>query len=222
MKIKINEKMISIPPYISTNWEQVSFLHTEESPVGLLLIFHLKDGMSIKVPHLDPALIEIAFISHMKFLENATGRADVQAQKPGGMIQSLLGISPDQIAAIPIRLGISLPGNIENLETVFQHNSAQANAPELPPEVIEKITSITRMMTNGDVNNFPKPEPHCNCMHCQVARGIHGGAASEEVAESVSDEDLKFKNWEDRSLAIWGEKDRQFHLFYLPHPIYQR
>ena len=94
----------------------------------------------------------------------------------------------------------------------MQHNSAQGDAPDLPAELIQKIAGIAQIMAGGDLKNFPKPEPHCNCMHCQVARAIHNGEKEDEAdEETVSDEDLQFRTWD---ISQSGEK-----LFTVTNPL---
>ncbi len=66
------------------------------------------------------------------------------------------------------------------------------------------------MITNGVSEAFPKPEPHCNCPHCQIARAMHG-IEKQELEEPVSDEDLKFRDWE---IKQTGEK-----LYSVTNPI---
>lgn len=201
MKVKINEKLICIPPHISTTWDQVTFLHTEEESGQLILVLHLSNGKVVKIPHLDSSIIDIAFAAHMRYLESAKPQ-EAQARHSGGIIQTLFGLSPDQLSAFPFKIGI---GNAEGLEMAFQHNPSQSNAPLLPPEIIEKIASIAKTLTNGDLSGFPKPEPHCNCMHCQVARAIHHLSSTESQGdeELITEEDLCFRTWEVRQV---GEK----------------
>lgn len=197
MKVKINEKLICIPPYISTTWDRVAFLQTEHGyEANLTLVLNLIDGNIIKIPNLDSSIIDIAFAAHLKHLERGIEVKTVGNQPP----------SIEQLGGIPIRFGITnFPGGLEALESTFQHNPAQSGAPDLPKEVLDKIVGITKLMTNGDVNGIPKPEPHCNCMHCQIARVIHEISNEENpvIEDPVSDDDLKFHNW---NIAKSGEK----------------
>lgn len=205
MKVKINDKLLCIPPHISTTWDRVSFLLTEEDPEtkNLILIINLVDGNSIRIPNLDPSIIDIIFSAHIKHLEGnlTTFRVDNASKVFPNLIQSLMNLSPDQITGIPIRFGIQgLPG-MENLESAFQHNPAQSDTPNLPPEMLEKIISVAKLMTQGDLGSFPKPEPHCNCTHCQIARGIHQKDEEPKQVDStdeevVSEEDLRFRTWD--------------------------
>lgn len=193
MKVKINEKLLCIPPYLSTTWDQVTFLQSFEDTDTrkFTLSVHLSDGKTVEIPQLDPALVDIAFSVHMKHLENR----GLKEQKES-VFQQLAGLTPEQVAGMPIRFGIGgIPG-IDGMETVFQHNSTQAESPNLPKEVLEKVAGIARLVTGGDLNAFPKPEPHCNCMHCQLSRAIHGTAKEEIAEEPITEEDLKFRSWE--------------------------
>ncbi|NGX54851.1 MAG: hypothetical protein KR126chlam2_00471 [Chlamydiae bacterium] len=198
MKLKINEQLLCIPPFISTSWDQVSSMQTESDPSStekLILIIHLSDSKVIKIPDLDSSLLEIIFAAHLKHLEKSSGQKEELSKSPAAFIQNLTGLSPDQIASFPIKLG--MPDGMEGVENVLQHNSSQGDAPDLPAELIQKIAGIAQIMTGGDLKNFPKAEPHCNCMHCQVARAIHNGEEKVEGDEEiVSDEDLKFRTWD--------------------------
>lgn len=202
MKAKINEKIICIPPYISTSWDRISFMQTDQLATGdLTLVLHLDDGKCIKIHHLDKALIDLAFSAHLKYLESKGEERKVPAG-PLGFLQNVLGISPEQIEAMPIKFGVAgIPG-FENLEMALQHNPAQGNIPDLPSDVIEKIGNITKMITNGDPSAIPKPEPHCNCPHCQLARAMHG-IEKQPVAEDepVTEEDLHFRDWDIKSIG---------------------
>lgn len=230
MKVKINEKLICIPPHISTTWDQVSFLHTEldENHDGLTLILHLHNGKVVKIPHLDSSLIDIAFASHIRYMENATATMNGPPKPSGNVLQSFFGLPSDQPSAIPIRFALgSMPANLEGLEMSLQHNPAQANTPPLPPEVIEKVTGVVRMITNGDLAAFPKPEPHCNCMHCQMARAIHGISPQEtqKEEEGVTEEDLQFRSWDiqqtgDKLYVVTSPLDpREQYTVYLGSPV---
>ncbi len=205
MKVKIDEKLICIPPYISTTWEQVIFLQSEEDDQTHLftLILHLTDGKEVRIPSLDSSLVDIAFAAHIKSLERKGAPASA-ARNPdnskalGNILQQLTGLSSDQIANMPIKFGIAGMEGLPGME-VLQHTQNQSDSPEMPAEVVEKISGMIKMMTNGDVASFPKPEPHCNCPHCQVARSIHGISKMETPQEpevAISEEDLRFRDWD--------------------------
>ena len=78
--------------------------------------------------------------------------------------------------------------------------------PDLPSEVLEKIATVIHSLGLKDPDMFPKPEPHCNCMHCQLARVIHkgmdeGGDKDDEEEffhedEEITDDDLRFREWD--------------------------
>jgi hypothetical protein len=204
MKVKIDEKLICIPPYISTTWEQVTFLQSEEDPENHLFILtiHMMDGKEVRIPNLDSSLIDIAFSAHIKHLEKKGGsltrpKGGEESKTVGGLLQQLTGLSPEQLANMPIRFGIAGIEGMPGIE-VLQHSQNQGSAPDMPAEVLEKIAGMIKMMANGDITAFPKPEPHCNCPHCQVSRSIHGIAKNEEAVQehSVADEELKFRDWD--------------------------
>lgn len=178
MKAKIDSNIICIPPYVSASWDQVTFIQTrpELETNKLVLQLHLADGREIEIPNLDPAIIDIVFSSHLKHLEQRKGNAFPM---------------PEQISGL--KIGLGMPG-MESLTDVMSHDQSKADAPDIPKEVLEKISGVARMVTGGELEAFPKPEPHCNCTHCQLARAIHGQEAEE--LEPVTEEDLTFRSWE--------------------------
>jgi hypothetical protein len=203
MKVKINDKLICIPPYISTTWDHVTFLHAEEDlqTQQPILAIHLDDGNVVNIPNLDSSVIDIAFAAHLKFLEGETKKREQDSLPKTfqALVQKITGLSPEQIAGMTIRYGIGGLPNVEGIEMAFQHNQAQSNAPDLPQEMLEKVVLMAKSLANGDISGFPKPEPHCNCMHCQVARALHGIEKKEEPAateEAVSEQDLRFRSWD--------------------------
>jgi hypothetical protein len=205
MKVKIDEKLICIPPYVSTTWDQVAFLQSEEDSETHLftLMIHLLDGKTVAIPNLDASLIDIAFSAHIHYLERALPspskpKGEQESKTIGHLFSQLTGLSPEQLTNMPIRLGISGIEGMPGME-VLQHNPSQSHSSDMPSEVLEKISIMIKTMTNGDVSAFPKPEPHCNCPHCQVARSIHNLKTEEalsDIDQPVEDEDLTFKNWE--------------------------
>jgi hypothetical protein len=106
-------------------------------------------------------------------------------------------MSNDQI----FRIGI---GSIDEMGQAMQHNADHKNAPDLPKELLEKIAHLIQMITPNDPDLIPKAEPHCNCMHCQIARALTLGEEpveeqiieEEEDDEVVLDEELQFSQFE--------------------------
>ncbi len=63
--MKINDKILSIPPYISTSWSYVKSLQMK----GPFLVITLMGGEAINIPNLKGDIIEQIFIAHANFLE---------------------------------------------------------------------------------------------------------------------------------------------------------
>lgn len=189
-----NEKFISIPPYISTSWKNIRALRMEDTH----LIITLTDGSVVRVPSLNNEDVEQIFAGHAAYLENHSQTAE----KP--LPKSNSGPLPTDASFgnIPFRFGLGADG----LPQAVQHDPSQANAPDLPPEILEKVGSIAKILSPGDSALLPKPEPHCNCMHCQIARAISGETEEEELPqqeeeEEVSEEDLRFREWDVKEIS---------------------
>ena len=174
--MNINEKMLSIPPYVSTSWENIISISTEKENLVILL----KTGAKITIPNLPSSVTKAIFATHAKYLETTS-------------------ISPTASSSgfsmgLPLKIGVD---GIESLGNAMRHNPERANDPDIPQEILKKIASISKIMDIDSPDMLPKPEPGCNCMHCQIARAISGktkDTASEE--ELVTEEDLKFKTWD--------------------------
>ncbi|MCH9632365.1 MAG: hypothetical protein S4CHLAM6_06970 [Chlamydiae bacterium] len=197
MQFVINEKILSIPPHISTTWESVASLHMSPPPQGNILIISLHNGTTIQIPDLGQDILTKIFQTHSEFISSKT------KQKPAVDPSQIFNMDNMANIGFPMRFG----GALEGLGAAMQHNSEQSNAPDLPKEVLEKISAVAKIMDNDkSLEQSLKAEPHCNCMHCQIARAINGQeqiTETEETEEEVSDDDLKFRTWD---IAQTGDK----------------
>lgn len=177
MQIKVNDKILSIPPYISTSWSNISSLHTK----GSQLIVSLNDGNTVSIPGLPLETVDLIYNYHAAFLETAP-----LPSTPSKIIES---IEPT------IRFAL---GSLEEIGNVMQHNPMQSNAPHLPPEILEKIGTISKLLLPNDAI-LPKAETSCNCFYCQIARTLNPSSSvkpEKEVHEEVSDSELGFQQWD--------------------------
>jgi len=121
---------------------------------------------------------------------------------------------------------IPLPFPIEGVTSVLQHNPEQADAPPLPPEIIEKIQSLKGVLPE-DLSQIQKAEPHCNCPYCQITRAVTGTLEEvpAQIEEEVSAEDLTFRNWDikqegDRLYSVTNPLDTKEHYnVFLGEPL---
>lgn len=185
MQIKVNEKIICIPPFISTNWVNVSALHMK----GNILSITLKDGNVINIPDLSAEVLELIFSAHAASLDHPFAETDNDLSaffKKNNVIEQLAGI----------RFGIAGLDGI-GIDNAMQHNPDQANAPDLPDELLHKITGISKILAVDELM-MPKAEPSCNCFHCQIARALNPQANApqkKDEIESIKDEELTFQQW---------------------------
>lgn len=230
--MKINQKILSIPPYISTTWKNIGSLHVENPHGTALLIITLLSGTKITIPGLHPNAVEEIFNTHAKILEQEEkpNPAKSFSAPPLNLVSS-----QEQI----ISFGFPLKGPQPSFEmgdfgSLLQHNPELAESPDMPQELISKIIYLSKTIGIEDITAIPKAEPDCNCTHCQIARALHKGLTPcEETAleestqeeEIVSDEDLKFKTWE---ISQTGEKlflvanpldDKEHYSVYLGEPV---
>ena len=217
--MKINRKILSIPPYVSTSWKNIASLHVE----GSFLVLVLHNGSRIEIPDLKKPILETVFDAHAKYLESEQHQENRARQSPPSSFTDLGGTGTVPMG-FPLKIGIN---GIEALGSAMQHNPDQANDPDIPAEIINKIASIAKILGVDNPDAIPKPEPHCNCMHCQIAKAMQKaiGLNTEDFDEEVSDEDLKFRTWnvkqeDDKLYSVTNPIDEQEHYsVFLGEPI---
>lgn len=181
----ISSQILSIPPHLSTPWKNIASLHAVPQEGRFNLIVILNNGVRITIPSLDKPTIDSIFEAHSRY---GTGKE-----------------TPASEFAFPVS-----GGNLDLMNHAMQHNPSQADSPEIPKEILDKITSIAKVLGLEDASQLPKAEPHCHCPYCQIARAING----EEVAkpeDEISEKDLKFRSWD---IKQTGEK-----LYLVTNPL---
>ncbi len=188
--MKINNKILSLPPHLSTSWSQVKSLRIDSAN----LVVHLVDGATVCIPDLDDATLSHIFTTHAAVIEQ-------QGVPSAGIVSKIfspIGMMQEQRLDVPFRFAMS---GLDEAGSLFHHNAAQAGIPEIPSEILQKIVAITKVVIPEGVS-FPKPEQHCNCVHCQVGKAIFHSSPIQEVEmaplveEEISSEELSFQQWE--------------------------
>ncbi|MCB1213248.1 MAG: hypothetical protein KDK40_03020 [Chlamydiia bacterium] len=191
MKI-INEKCLVIPPYISTGWAQVESLSMANDD----LLIHLKNGHIVRIPKVDAETIQESFEAHARYL--AKHDEPVKAPSaPNDILSSFQGLTgqftemmESFLSAMPeggsVKFGPIPMSGIENIAHLFQHDQSLSLAPDVPLESLEQMAKFLQEF--GENSPLPellgKPEPHCNCPHCQVCRFIHHGEEGRQKSDS--------------------------------------
>ncbi|MBA3816840.1 MAG: hypothetical protein H0X29_10060 [Parachlamydiaceae bacterium] len=217
--MKINNKILFIPPFISTTWNHIKALCLKEDR----LIISLANDTLVEVPDLQPEHIELIFSAHATFLENQSSPSQEftsSFRTPQAKANSLFNaVSPSLENEKDPSLVFGL-GSFDSLGSAMHHNESQANMPDLPKEILSKISAIAKIVAPEDGQSLPSPEPHCNCAHCQIARAVQIGLESETVSiieqfipveEEINDADLNFQQWD---IHQTGEK-----LFSVSHRL---
>lgn len=197
--MKITDQIFYLPPYISTTWENIESLSLEKDN----LIVILKTNQKVEIPNLDQNLLTQIYESHARFLEKR-GVEIAQNNNPASF-------SPHD------QLTFRFPMQVEKeafdaMKNAMEHSPEHSSNPDIPEDILKRVALISNIFSKDTLLNFPKAEPNCNCPHCQIARAMQKGVAdniSEE--EQVSDEELKFKEWD---IKKTGEK-----LYLLTNPL---
>lgn len=216
----INHKIFNLPPYISTSWNNVQGLHMR----GNVLVVTLLAGENVEISDLSEELLKKIFLAHLAYLEN-TG--DPRSTPNVTENPSNTNFDPNTV----FQFGQSMDG----LGTAMQHNPALSNIPDLPSEFLEKIGAIANIVAPEEISALPKPENHCNCPHCQIARAITGNIEVQIIHPEhehhdheepiVSAEELHFQQWKieqtgDQLFEVTNklEPTEKYHVF-LGNPI---
>lgn len=217
--MKINSKILNIPPFISTSWDKIASLHMK----GPTLAVVLSSGETILVPGLAPSTVELIFAAHANYLETEEAKPQMPQQMQSGnlFMQAFAG---GEEGDLPVRFGFS---SLDGMGGALQHDPSQSEAPPLPDEVLSKIAAISKIVASDESVTFPKAHPGCNCMHCQICRAIDGETADAaiEVEPEVLPEELRFQDWEiaqvgDKLYEVVNPLDRQEkYNVYLGDPV---
>lgn len=191
MAIKITDKMLSIPPYVSTSWTRIAALHMKGSVLAITLV----DGDTLHIPNLNQETIDLIFQYHALYLEKE--QAIIESPESS----KLKNIMEQGESSIRLAFGSSFDG----LGSVMQHNPGQSDSPDLPPEILQKIGAITKIIAPAEELMLPNAEPNCNCFYCQIARVLNPISSSSHLEHEgeVADEDLQFQQW---SITQIGDK----------------
>ena len=182
---KITAHVLSLPPYLSTSWNNVTSLQVQWIDSTPLLLVHLRSDVIVEIPDLEEYAIHLIFAEHAKYLENEESG---EAKK-----LPLLSAKEMELFSFPLKIGG------DSAEGVLVHNPSAKNSPDLPKELLNRIALLSRMLGKEGLQTFPKPEPHCNCFYCQIVRAMHqmeDELIEEKNEELVSDDDLKFRLWD--------------------------
>ena len=185
--LKLTAKLLSIPPYISTSWSNVSSLYLKKKGTKMVLAIALQDGGGAEIPNLSQSELDAIFEAHTKFSEEKT-------TLPKELLDNSLSFQ------LPIKTDGSM---LDSLGSHMQHNPEQADLPSIPSHILEKIGTVMRSFGFDDASILEKAEPNCNCVYCQLTRSL----IKEEPEEIVNEDDSQFRDWE-----ISQKEEKLYHV----------
>ena len=199
MERKINHQFFIYPPYISTSWQYISSLFQENDS----LIVLLRNGSRVAIPSIDPPTLEQIFQSHREFLEIDENRSSSLQETLDQKLGNTKGSTAASRISIPLLQidGESDPSHLDSnpltggLGAAIQHNPKQSNAPDIPPQILTKLSAIAKILGPHSLEEWALPEPHCNCPYCQIIRALRRPLEEKNVEEPISESDLHFRLW---------------------------
>ena len=180
--MKINELYLSIPPHISVCWREVSFIAMN----GDDLKIQLKNGKVVSIPCLPEDVLKNIFAFHALHIEQEY--IPLPPLPLGKLPPNPFQFDPQDLLDIPVAFKIGTP---DGVISALAHNPIQSQAKPLPPELLDKIVSITKSL-GMNFDNLPQGESSCRCYFCQIMNHIQ---LQKFIEQEVTEEDLKFHEW---------------------------
>jgi hypothetical protein len=208
----INDKILSLPPYLSTSWKNVISVQVQPRPFGHSLIIELVTGNRVEIPNVEQSIIEKVFFNHTRALDQENKLSEHRLIT----------------AAIPFNFP-EVEGMMSVLGSFMSHNIEQKNTPPLPAEILDKLKSVLKGLQSENDALLHAFEPGCNCPYCQVMRAASdteiNSANSTSEEEVVSEKDLSFKTWDikaegNKIYTVTNPLDnKEYYTVFLGHPL---
>ena len=166
---------------------------------------HLKDGTECSIPNLSQEIIDQIFSHHIESVESAPA--------PKEDISVVIGTGFKDIVGMLSKLGASPSGSLGKM---LEHDPDNADLPDLPTEMIEKIQIMLSVIPKEDLMEMPEAVPGCNCMYCQINRLLHQEEGDHtqivDEGEPVEETELEFTEWlvenvEDKIFKVTNKLD---------------
>lgn len=221
--MKVNRQILSIPPYLSTSWERVNTLRLQETD----LLIYLESGEVVTIPDLKPDFLESLFDYHLIALEE---KQNSTSSENSSLVKRSLAEEFVKLSGVnetSFKIGIGGAGG--EIASSMRHNPEMADSPDLPEQVLEKISALSKIFSSEDIV-IPSAEPCCNCPYCQIARTLQHKSALPDVnvseeGEDVCEEDLRFQEWDisqsgEKLFSVVNKLDsHEKYSVYLGHPV---
>ncbi len=216
--MRITPKILYIPPYISTRWDQV----TSVRAIGDDAVeVSLANGVSITIPHLETSTIEQIFSCHLQAAEELEKEEALKKSQPREGEKShsyvqqqelsqflhILQNGLKEVLSLLMRLGSQ---GVSSFGKALEHDPKNANLPPLADEMKEKVLSLLNIIPKEDIFAMTPPEPDCNCMYCQISRVLRNAIREKEAhEEEVGNEETSLLD-ENKDEEIIDERELEF------------
>jgi hypothetical protein len=180
--MKINQRVLHIPPHISCKWSEIASLGVENIDGQDLLFVHLLSGTRAQVPNLTQDQIDLIFKMHVQHLEESADEEERFKNVKEIPFFSNLFQPPPMDANVATSFGAPISFHLDANDpgSLFQgHNPQFSNSPPLPKEILDKITLIAKAI-GGDMVKEVEPVELCNCFFCQIARALKNERVEEK------------------------------------------
>ncbi|MBM3198803.1 MAG: hypothetical protein FJZ58_06075 [Chlamydiae bacterium] len=209
MHIRVSSQSLSVVPYISTSWSQVSSLKSIPQDENWELWISLQEGSFVTIPGLTQTDLEEIFSAHASYLENSS--------RPSLQDTSLL------TSSFPLTFT-----EFQGLTTLLHHDPDKSNHIELPKELQDRIIALVATIPLKESLILPQAEPHCSCPHCQMVRLVEQGMqlpSSFCEEQETMNEETPLPSWDikqvgkDEYLLTSTEFSQETYTVHLDSPV---
>jgi hypothetical protein len=191
--MKITDRYLSIFPNLCVAWDQIISLqgsHIDGDKIELLVT--VIPNQPIKLPILSIIAAEKIFEAYQGFQDKKDHvRIKIRQIPLNFDVNNSLGV---QLPPLLFQGQSNFLNAIEQLSTSLKHNPQMSDLPDLPSELLEKISHAFKdlQLANEAEENAPlmQPYPDCKCLHCQIARSLQNGQLNSEQHSPISHENL--------------------------------
>ncbi len=216
--MKITSSIVSIPPYISARWNDVTSVRKTAEDV---IEISLANGTIVPISGLSKETVEQIFSCHLESMEiqktpgeeeeekypassDAISQPSIRQEDMAKLVH-LVQSGIKEIMALILKLGSTA---ISSMGKALEHDPNNANLPPLSEEMKEKVVMLLNIVPKDDILSMPAPEAECNCMYCQINRILRKAIAqkdeepnktdsntSHDGDEAVDERELEFSEW---------------------------
>lgn len=173
--MKITATTLSIPPYITANWDSISVIHMEEIEEEIILVITLITEDRVEVPGLSIDQIEEIQRKFSEFM-NANNKKEMASEHSNQIVSVISDMFQQLFQEMR-------EGPVSVIKIPVTHTPSQANLPQLSPETLNNIVKIIQSIGISESNlvNSEDCIDKCRCLYCQACSHVRDKLGKSDV-----------------------------------------